>query len=749
MAITWGPEVSNSHAGAVRLGWEKVSQTYNNGSTLTPASTELRYTYRVYMQSRGVLSSPSNTLYGDGEAIYNYSKPFSFDTSKESLTAWHSSHIRLIDTHTDRFPLTYGKAVKESGYWWATGIAGSSATPKTTYFTINVPARPYNPPNPPSGLTVTRNSDTSHTLKFKPGSTSTDRPVSSFEFQRWDIARNAYVAIGTASSSATSFVDKGTFSNSKFSWRVRAKNSGGVSSWVYSSMVRTTPAAPSNFKAKKVGSSIVTSWTNNALDPTGFSIVKNTSSGGWDYAGATTVSASSRSWTDSSPDPSFPAKYAILAKADSLSSSYTHSNEVQLLTNPAAPGNLSPTSTVNVEDDVVFKWAHNSIDTTDQTAYEVRYRLAGTTNTWVSKKVSSSASQYNAGKFEEGLWEWQVRTWGDFTDPSVWSSLQTFRVASAPVVGIITPGEVETQSKATVSWSFVDKAATQAEWNARLYDASGVLVSSLSGKNAATSVTFPTTIHNHATYRVDVRAKNTFGLWSSTESVTFQVQYALPAAPSLDGYWDADRGAISLTVTINGGGGVETESVTVYRSENGEPWVKIASGLTEAQAIIDPIPRLNTTVSYKAVAISSLPSEAESLPLQLLTDATLNSWAMWNFGPGFQQYVRAQFDLKPKDSPRAKKVLEQFDGRTYPLEFMEDARTHDYSVSFTLDEMSSSKADFTELAFAPAPVCYRLPNGDKVFVSVQGVDFDESKALSTMAREVSVSMSMERVDYSE
>ena len=63
--------------------------------------------------------------------------------------------------------------------------------------------------------------------------------------------------------------------------------------------------------------------------------------------------------------------------------------------------------------------------------------------------------------------------------------------------------------------------------------------------------------------------------------------------------------------------------------------------------------------------------------------------------------------------------------------------------------MSSTKADFTELAFTPAPVCYRLPNGDKVFVSVQGVDFDESKALSTMAREVSVSMSMERVDYSE
>jgi hypothetical protein len=274
-------------------------------------------------------------------------------------------------------------------------------------------------------------------------------------------------------------------------------------------------------------------------------------------------------------------------------------------------------------------------------------------------------------------------------------------------------------------------------------------VSSLSGKNAATSVTFPTTIHNNTTYRVDVRAKNTFGLWSSTDSVAFQVQYALPAAPSIEGYWDADRGATSLTVTINGGGGVDTESVTVYRSENGEPWVKVASGLTEAQAIIDPIPRLNATVSYKAVAISSLPSEAESLPLQLLTDATLNSWAMWNFGPGFQRYVRAQFDLQPKDSPRAKKVLEHFDGRTYPLEFMEDARTHDYSVSFTLDERSSSKADFTELAFAPAPICYRLPNGDKVFVSVQGVDFDESKAVSTMVREVSVSMSMERIDYSE
>ena len=731
MAITWGPEVSNVHAGAVRLGWEKVSQTYDNGTKLTAASTELRYTYRVYMQSRGTLSSPSNTLYGDGEAIYNYSKAFAFDTTGTSLTAWHSSHIRLIDTHTDRFPLTYGKSVTETGYWWASGIAGSTATPRTAFFNVNVPARPYAAPAAPSGVGVTRSSDARHVVNWSrnsPGSASA--PYQNVVVQRWDDASNVYKTIATVGN-VSSYTDSGTSAGRYYRYRVASRNTGGSSSWAYSPYFYTTPKAPTGVKATRQGADVLVSWTRSTSPHQRSVLAYRSSETGWQYPGWTSTGSS---YLIKAPDPSVVYTYAVLAQSngpggETLSSPWEHSNEVQLLAPPKAPSGLSP-AVAEAGLPVRITWAHNSADTSEQTAYEVQYRTQGGAS-WTStgKQTGATAAHtFEAGVLAAGAYEVQVRTWGAHASAGGWSSTHLLTVSERPSVTITSPEAGPFPgSQAVVRWEFYDpEGSAQTDYVVTLYSADGDRLWSRQRASTWASVLVEPKLEDGLTYEVGVKARDAAGLWSAEERVALAVDYAEPPTPKASAEWQVSTGAVVLSWSTPAAvaPAPKAETVTVERSTDGGDWTVVASGLPPSGSVVDPAPATNVVTLYRVSAVSALPSTAAGPLLPVLPDAA--GWVYLNGGPGLTRMVRVKGGtVVDADFDRAMDFVHVANTSGKPLAVVYDDTEQSFKVAARLAPTVEGSATYAELrAFireVDPPILYRDPTGERVWGAVHGL----------------------------
>lgn len=120
--------------------------------------------------------------------------------------------------------------------------------------TVTIPAGVFKyAPNPPTSVTLTKNSDTSHTLSgaFTAG---TNRPI---ETQEIALQTNdgswVYTTINNGTTKSASLT---TAANSKYYAAVTLKNSAGTSAWTYSNVTYTTPATPSAATAIKTGSNV-------------------------------------------------------------------------------------------------------------------------------------------------------------------------------------------------------------------------------------------------------------------------------------------------------------------------------------------------------------------------------------------------------------------------------------------------------------------------------------------------------------
>lgn len=108
-------------------------------------------------------------------------------------------------------------------------------------------------PNPPTSVTLKKNSDTSHTLSWA-FTAGTNRPI---ETQERALQTNdgswVYTTINNGTTKSASLT---TAANSKYYAAVRLKNSAGTSAWTYSNTTYTTPATPSAAVAIKTGTNV-------------------------------------------------------------------------------------------------------------------------------------------------------------------------------------------------------------------------------------------------------------------------------------------------------------------------------------------------------------------------------------------------------------------------------------------------------------------------------------------------------------
>ena len=192
---------------------------------------------------------------------YNSGSSGSYTTTNTYSTAWTSIDNAWYPRTWLRSDLTFDKGTSARNitfFSWCHGQTvngydgyGASSEAKVT---MTIPAGVFKyAPNPPTSVTLKKNSDTSHTLSWA-FTAGTNRPI---ETQDSALQTNdgawAYTTINNGTTKSASLT---TAANSKYYAAVRLKNSAGTSAWTYSNTTYTTPATPSAAVAIKTGSNV-------------------------------------------------------------------------------------------------------------------------------------------------------------------------------------------------------------------------------------------------------------------------------------------------------------------------------------------------------------------------------------------------------------------------------------------------------------------------------------------------------------
>lgn len=424
-------------------------------------------------------------------------------------------------------PWTVSRTQSVSFTMQATGTMGLGG-PATVKATISRPV-----PNAPTGVAITRVSDSQQTLNWLRQSTYT-----SVVIQR-STNDGAWQQVGVASGNAFTFTDKSTASNRRYRYRVAGVAASGQSAWsAPSAYVYTTPSAPTGIKAVRAGDNITVSASGLPPYYTGF-----------DVRDGSTVIASNVSlpYTHVNPDPAVPHVYTVQAyiSLNSLYSAWSSpSNTVQLISPPNAPTGLTPNGAVWASDeDAVFRWAHNAVDSSPQSAFELQYRVDG--GVWTP--VTGTTAEQVAVALPVGAVDWQVRTKGSHPDFSPWSAVASFEVIDRPGVAVVQPADAWDASILVVEWTwFQAQGRPQSGWQFELLDAANQVVESRNGSGSSGALQANTRL-TEGTWTVRVRAASG-EVWSLWATETFTVTFDPPAEPVLSGVWDESQGGVGLAV---------------------------------------------------------------------------------------------------------------------------------------------------------------------------------------------------------
>ena len=232
------------------------------------------------------------------------------------------------------------------------------------------------PPKAPSTLSATALSDSSVELKWK------DNASNETGFQVYHrVGSGSWSRIITTGSNTTSFTHTGLSAATVYGYRVRARNSAGVSSYSKEASVKTPgasspsrPQAPSNLIATVLSSSsIQLKWKDNASNETGFQVYHRVGSGSWSRI--ITTGSNTTSFTHTGLSAATVYGYRVRARNSAGVSSYSKEASVKTPdtsspSRPQAPSNL--TATVLSSSSIQLKWKDNA---SNETGFQIYRRV--------------------------------------------------------------------------------------------------------------------------------------------------------------------------------------------------------------------------------------------------------------------------------------------------------------------------------------------------------------------------------------
>lgn len=435
-------------------------------------------------------------------------------------------------------------------------------------------------PAAPSGVTVSL-SGANATVNW----TNNALSQSGFYIDRWSKSSNTWTRVASVTSGVRSWTDTNVPLNNQYKYRVSSYIGSLLSSWTESSAYNTKPSAPTTVTASKTGSNIIVKWTNTAVNQTGAIIYDNGTQIG-------TVGVGVSQFTHASPNGTVTHTYTIRATVSppSLQSDLsTPSNTVLLIGIPNAPADVQTSQLYySVEDSPAFvlSWRHNPVDSSTQTAYQIRYRKNA--GSWVTlTKVTSDEQTVTLGleTFPDplnGMYEFQVTTWGAHATGSPYSVSALTYVENNPLVTVTSPppGEVLNTNRVDVAWTYTQaQGRPQGTYTLTLFQGDDPVYTTTLA-SADSLVELPYTLLDNTEYVLEVEVLASNGLSSGVQAIPFGVSYAKPANPVIDGYFDTKTGAHMMSF-VNPEGDIDALLNKVYRNiDPSSNWYGLENNLT-------------------------------------------------------------------------------------------------------------------------------------------------------------------------
>lgn len=482
-----------------------------------------------------------------------------------------------------------------------------------------------------------------------------------------------------------------------------------VDVWVGARVLRP-PSSPTNLKAaRNAAASIDLSWTNNASNAASTLIWRKKK--GKDWVKVYDQGVVRTSYTDSPGIGSFAYRVQYW-NSDGFSGYSNATDYIVTLCAPAAPTLVSPASGATVDANAgtaLLAWRHNSIDTSKQSAAEVRCSADGTTWMTLSATTAQSASVVIAGNTSV---QWQVRTKGAHADFSPWSGVSMFLVRTPPVATLSVVSPITTVP-VTTTWTYDDATGTQASAVLSVLDSSGAEVFKAAIVGAEKSRTISDaewTPKQGQSYTVRLTVVSTTSLAYTTQKVV-TVDYAPPPAPSCAVVIDPDTASVEITVR-EGSGAVATRSMSVFRDD-----VLVADGLLTGAVCTDKTPPLDRSITYRVVAYAPSGSASD---YERETVVGSRGYVYFNFA---DDLCRMNLNLSYDDNSEAETVLRSVPSSVHPKAFFgihEERSGNVYADVLVKDMLVEGERTMIEAAKRlkghKGHVYMRLPYGDALAV---------------------------------
>lgn len=261
--------------------------TWGAWTALTASSQQFRVGYETTLSNANV----TVTFYGECAA------PIA-----DSVNLNRTSPSAIAGTH--RFAWNSNGGRVTIGSWAFNGTRGGSYTIAADISDIyngQTPAVsgtltiPYAAPAAPTGVSVSRVSDTTQRLRWTP-QPSASAPYVAVQVQRqtnfsaaaWTVVTNHVPG------DATGYDDTTTGADAAYRYRIRAANLSGESTWVTTEWIYTTPGAPKGFALTRSGSSITASWQKGSQWADSYEVQYRENGGAWTAWDRTTALQVSR-----------------------------------------------------------------------------------------------------------------------------------------------------------------------------------------------------------------------------------------------------------------------------------------------------------------------------------------------------------------------------------------------------------------------------------------------------------------------
>ncbi|HEX8523355.1 MAG TPA: NPCBM/NEW2 domain-containing protein [Tepidisphaeraceae bacterium] len=370
-------------------GWTAVGATLASVTTFadTTVSGTGTFYYRVIATGSGTESAPSTvasstvllppgtaqnltaTAFSPTQINLNWSASgnatgYRVERSLDGSTSWAAlgSTTGLTffsDTTVSGASAFYYRVV-------ATNTAGDAAPSSV------VSSTPLLSPAAPINLTALPKSSSSITLSW-----SDVMGENGYRIERSLDGQTGWTEVGAVLADITNFTDANLNATTSYSYRIRATNTAGDSS--YTSVVSATtlaipaPAAPSNLTAVAAsGTQINLNWTDNATDETSF-ILERSADGVTGWTQIATPAANITSYSDKNLAAGATWFYRIRATGTGGDSANSNIASATTTTAPLAPSNLS--ATANSSTKITLTWS----DVAGETGFKIERSLDGAT----------------------------------------------------------------------------------------------------------------------------------------------------------------------------------------------------------------------------------------------------------------------------------------------------------------------------------------------------------------------------------